>query len=331
MTRLREDPLGQFEAATGNEFVGLREARTRTISGLGSRRETLKSLESDPDVSIVLMGSWGRAEVTRGSDDDFMVLINGPSREVLRPDPEDVATLLDVPPGDRGIFGSPVSCEDLAENIGLDDDSNSNLTRRILLLTESTYGSNPKAHSASIDRVLARYLDQSVKSHKPPRFLLNDVVRYWRTMCVDFAGNEKSRPGKWGIRNAKLRTSRKLLFAGALVPILRCGDLEVEEMSSFLRTQFSMPPVDRLAEAFLHYDALDAGEKALGAYDSFIQTIDNVQYREELSGLTRDTVGESKVFTRVAQYGEDLQHGMESLLFEADTELARATRSYGIF
>jgi hypothetical protein len=47
--------------------------------------------------------------------------------------------------------------------------------------------------------------------------LLNDLTRYWRTICVDFEGKHRDTQGndpKWVSRNAKLRTSRKLLFAG---------------------------------------------------------------------------------------------------------------------
>jgi len=45
-----------------------------------------------------------------------------------------------------------------------------------------------------------------------PRFLLNDLVRYWRTMAVDFAAKRREREGAgWGLRNFKLRMSRKLI------------------------------------------------------------------------------------------------------------------------
>jgi hypothetical protein len=56
-------------------------------------------------------------------------------------------------------------------------------------------------------RVLDRYLNDAVKDYRPPRFLLNDLVRYWRTIGVAFEGKHRDTRGndpKWVTRNAKL-------------------------------------------------------------------------------------------------------------------------------
>ena len=53
-----------------------------------------------------------------------------------------------------------------------------NLTRRLLLLLESVAVLNEPVHRNCRQRVLAGYLDESVKDYRPPRFLLNDIVRY---------------------------------------------------------------------------------------------------------------------------------------------------------
>jgi UTP:GlnB (protein PII) uridylyltransferase len=42
-------------------------------------------VDVDPGATVVLMGSWGRREVTSESDDDFMVLFEGPSRDAAHP------------------------------------------------------------------------------------------------------------------------------------------------------------------------------------------------------------------------------------------------------
>jgi hypothetical protein len=323
-------PLEQLTAASGREFPNLLNARELTRRGLSERRARLAELPHDEDVSIVLMGSWGRSEITSGSDDDFMVLVRGDTREDMRPSEVEVETVLNQTPGVQGIFGELVSGHWMIEKIGLEEDQNSNLTRRMLFLLESVYVTGESNYNAIRDELLDRYLDQSVKDFRPPRFLLNDVIRYWRTMCVDFAGKEHEGPEKWGIRNAKLRTARKMLFAGGLLPVFECATLEIEKMSEFLRDQLRMPPVDRIAAAFLNHDATEPGGRALGAYDEFIGLLNDQDFRSQLSTVTRKNSKDSAAFQEVARLGKELEQGLLALLFETSS-LPKLVREYAIF
>ena len=65
-------------------------------------------------------------------------------------------------------------------------------------------------HGDARRALIAGYLEANVKDHRPPRFLLNDLVRYWRTIAVDFESKMRARKGEgWGLRNGTLRLSRK--------------------------------------------------------------------------------------------------------------------------
>jgi hypothetical protein len=322
-------PLEQLAQASGRAFPHLTRARAQTTEGLIACRARLQALEHQADVSVVLMGSWGRAELTSGSDDDFMVLLAGAERAQVRPSVEQIQTVLDRAPGDQGIFGAPVASEQLIEKIGLERDNNSNLSRRMLLLLESVHATGAQVHQAVRAQLVDRYLDHSVKGFRPPRFLLNDVIRYWRTICVDFAGKEREGPHKWGLRNAKLRTSRKVLFAGGLLPVFECAWLEHAQMPAFLREQFDMSPTDRIAQAFLSHHAADPGGRALGAYDDFLGLLDQAAFREELEGVTRESSRRSEAFGEAARLGKELEQGLSALLFE--TSLYPLVREYGIF
>jgi hypothetical protein len=323
-------PLEQLTAAGGREFPNLLKARELTGKGLCDRRAKLAGLQRDDDVAIVLMGSWGRSEVTSGSDDDFMLLLRGDMRDDIHPSKAEVEEVLDQAPGDQGIFGKPVSGNWMAEKIGLEEDLNSNLSRRMLLLLESVYAAGEPTYNAVRDQLLERYLDRSVKNFRPPRFLLNDVIRYWRTICVDFAGKEHAGPEKWGLRNAKLRTARKMLFTGGLLPVFECATLASGEMPEFLRGQLAMPPTDRIAAAFLKHDAADPGGRALGAYDDFLGLLDDVDCRAELNKVTRDKSNDSAAFGEAARLGKELEHGLSALLFETKS-LSKLVREYAIF
>jgi len=322
--------LEQLAAASGRDFPNLLRARDATREGLEARRAALGQLPHQDDVAVVLMGSWGRAEVTAGSDDDFMVLVRGTDRDDVHPSIAEVETILDQGHGDQGMFGEPVASDELIGRIGLDGDTNTNLSLRMLFLLESVYATREDLHEAVTAELVDRYLDESVKDLRVPRFLLNDVVRYWRTMCVDFAGKERQGPEKWGIRNAKLRTARKVLFAGGLLPVLECSHFPRDEMPAFLLGQLRMPPTDRIAQAFLTHDASDAGGRALGAYDDFLGRLDDKDFREELESVTRDTSKESPAFRDAARSGKDLERGLLALLFETES-LPKLARDYIVF
>lgn len=332
------DPAGALErflAEHGPDAANLQGARAYTAERLAEMRTGLSAHELPVDASVAVFGSGARHELTEGSDDDWAVLVNGPTGERL-----DVAAVVALAeqhlgadtrkPGAQDIFGGSISCDALAERIGLDEDTNSNLTRRALLLLESIEVAG-SAHSACRRRVLDRYLNYGVKDFRPPRFLLNDIVRYWRTVGVDFEGKHRESGDddpKWVARNAKLRTSRKVLFAGGLIPILQCHLCAKPEMLAYLDAQLSTPPTDRLAAAFDHYEAIDEGVRCFAAYDRWIEIMRSADAREELADLRLDTRDASPLFAEIRAIGETLEQCLIALLF--DTRLSQVARKYAV-
>src|SRR3954469_22205227 len=132
--------VAALAARTGEAFEPIAAARARTAAGLAERRERLKDVPMDDDATVVLLGSWGRHEVTSASDDDAIVLFTAdrdPPDAPKRPTAAEVAAALEgPPPGREGLFGDTVHLRDLTGKIGLDDDTNTNLTRRMLFLLE---------------------------------------------------------------------------------------------------------------------------------------------------------------------------------------------------
>jgi hypothetical protein len=285
------------------------------------------------DAAVVLLGSWGRRELTAGSDDDWLLLVDGPPREGLGVAVDAVREVLGgerAGPGPQGSFGTVAFGRDLVQHIGLEDDDNRNLTRRMLLMLESVPVVGDEVHRAVWGQVLDRYMSDSRTDRRgPPRLFLNDVMRYWRTIAVDFAGKHRETDEKWGLRNAKLRTSRKMLFAGGLVPILRCHALRHADAAEFLATQLALPATDRVADAFLDAGQPDAGARCLGAYDRWTGMLGDPDVRGELSALDRETAMASLTFREVRRLAAELQNGLLALLFE--TPLAPAVREYAIF
>jgi hypothetical protein len=326
--------LRQLAEVANADFPELFAARERTASELEDRRQKLSSLACDQDVAVGLMGSWGRSELTSESDDDFMLLIDGPLRNEFEPSMEQVRAVLGREgraPGPEDIFGQPVSAVDLREKIGLDRDNNANLTRRMLLLLESVPACNSNVWDAVRQSCLDGNMSTEVKPYRPPRFLLNDIVRYWRTVAVDFEAKHRSREGEgWGLRNAKLRLSRKLLFSSGLLPVLECHSRTTEEIPGFLAERFALLPTDRVAEAFLAYDAVEPGVRTFRAYDEFLKLLNDSQFRAALKTLALEDADTSPEFQRVRHIGREFQAGLLSLLFDTD-ELYPLVREFAIY
>lgn len=322
--------LAGLAARSGEPLAHLMAARRRSLEERDAAAARLAALERQEDVSVVVMGSWGRLELTSGSDHDFVVLVGGSPRIAVSPTPAQVGEVLHKTPSRSGAFDDIAYVDHLVTRIGRRADDNDNLTRRMLLVLESMAIAGSDAHAAARRTVIETYVDTRVSDYRPPRFLLNDLMRYWRTICVDFEGKQRDAGDKWALRAAKLRTSRKLLYASGLLPVLECHDLTAAEMRAWLGETFAAPPVDRIADAFLRHEAFDAGVRTIAAYDAFLGRLDDDAFRDELRGLTRGEEDRSAAWVEARRLGRQIEEGLLALLFDRDA-LARLVRQYGLF
>ncbi len=290
-----------------------------------------------PESEVVVFGSLGRDEWTSSSDVDWTLLVDGRAdlghSELIRQISDCLTAEKFVEPGGTGIFGRMAFSHDILHHIGGEHDTNRNITQRILLLLEGKPvgdGSSDGPYSRVIDMVLKRYLKSGTAQHpKVPRFLLNDIVRYWRTMCVDFAWKEWEQGGeKWGERNAKLRISRKLIFAAGLLVCLqldKCSNPIHEE----LKTSFRRTPLEIMADFLLCLSDRreELAAKLFGTYDEFLGIMSDSAKRGELKALD---VQATRTWRDIKELGDDFQNGLENLFFETE-ELRGLTRTYGVF
>lgn len=108
------------------------------------------------------------------------------------------------------------------------------------------------------------------------------------------------------------------------------GRSEMTQMRAFLDERLRMPPADRVAEAFLTYDAADAGGRTLAAYDRFVGMLDDQVCRDELEALTRTDAPSSAVFLEAKRLGKEIESGLLALLFECEP-FPKIVRDYAIF
>src|SRR6266478_7606811 len=310
-------------------------ARTRTeLDELLSKE--IPAYASD-DTSLVVFGSLARGEWTAGSDLDWTYLIDGQANsDHLRISQEIRKAFLKAKlqaPGQTGIFGNMAFSHDIGHQIGGQNDTNRNTTQRILLLLESQpIGTRTEAHERVLRAVINRYLEedthpltQDSKAYRVPRFLLNDIVRFWRTMAVDFASKQRDRAGEgWGLRNAKLRMSRKLIFASGLLvcfnanldPTLQSeistGKNDVKlKLASHIRNQLRATPLEIVSRSVEDYGVSAAVAKGLfSSYADFLNLLNDKSSRESLKNLRSEDSGTDAVFQKVRQFGSSFEQAL---------------------
>ena len=356
------NPIEALEAQTSSDWSHLRRARHAAIREHAELVEALQQF-STGDSSIVVVGSLARKEFTPGSDVDWTILLDGmshPQDEQLVPAVRSVLDALGKKqPGPEGVFGKLASSHDLIHRIGGEDDTNANTTRRILLLLESEPIGRPDAHDRVLNNILFRYLDEDrglwfgSNESKVPRFLFNDVARYWRTMTVDFAYKQRTRPGGgFLLRNTKLRMSRKLLFLAGMVACFECHlsvppnerrdfyrSKPLEETIALLRIRLRQTPLEIVASALQRMSGADDSiGKLFTAYDSFVGMLADETLlesgqtkRKYLDTLPADSIDGDPVAKEARQISHSFRDAISEIFLNRDTELGRLTLEYGVF
>ncbi len=348
-------PLTELQARLGMALPHVDAARESSHEHFRGLRAVLDPLLSyRKDATCVVFGSLARREFTSGSDIDWTLLVDGDAEA----DHLGLANRLEGrlqeaklrPPTRGGAFGQLTFSHDLVHRIGGDDDTNRNTTQRLLLLLESAPVGNPEAYERVVRQVLTRYVEEDLVGARDtpygvPRFLLNDVVRYWRTMTVDFAHKRRARNAEgWALRTAKLRMSRKLMYTSGLLRCFSCGLLlparatpspfaSTRDVVDHLLGLVKTTPLDVVAGVMLAYlDELSGpAARLLAAYDEFLGLLDDAGWRKHLKDLAPGDADGDPAYRAVRELGGRFEDALTEIFFDRDTPVRELTRRYGLF
>ena len=347
---MANSPIDQLQKLTGKEWETIKLAENNSIKEKERIAEILyvngtKIIDSDCD--FVVFGSLARNEFTSGSDLDWTLLIDGVSK------PDHQNTVVDLrnklresgynDPGTTGTFGGMAFSHDMIHHIGGFEDGNKNTTRRLLLLLESfpvSKQNNSVVYKNVIKNILTRYLNKSFTTGdlKFPRFLLNDIVRYWRLICVDFAAKEwEEREHKWVLRNIKLRFSRKLLFVAGMLMCYSFNEngknnLDQDSKLEDVINEFVFKtPLEILAAFLVKHQLKEIAEDLFDSYDYFLSVLNNESKRKHLEGLSPKDINEDKTYQNLRKRGHIYQNSLTKMFFEGETSLRDFTIKYGVF
>jgi predicted nucleotidyltransferase len=306
------------------------------------------------DEDLVVFGSLARNECNSNSDIDWTLLVDGQTKPSHSDIKENIKSKLEEAgfdsPGTTEMFGNFSYSHELTNIIGGSSDTNHNLSKRILLLLESdkiplnlSDDNSGTAYERVIRGIIERYIDNDSsfssvrgKTANVPRFLLNDIVRFWRTVCVDFANKQAEQGGKkWALRNIKLRMSRKLIYTkGILMCFNSYNDPQLSQdiVKENLRKIVSQKPLNFVIE-FLTKQGINEKYllELLDSYDSFLGMLNNEDLRNRFASLNMVNAYKDSEFEKAREISHNFQNSINDIFFAEDTNLKEYILKYIIY
>lgn len=215
-----------------------KELNLKKIADLKQVLSTSGELCKQQDLCIYATGSYGRLEAGETSDIDLFFLAKNGQKPISRIS----KTLIDADiiskcramgfPEFSG-DGEYLEVHDISnihkELGGRKDDYYNYFTARILLLLESRPVYNEELYYSMLQETVDKYYTDFDKHELEfkPIFLVNDVIRFWRTLCLNYEHNRHIKLGNDSlvkedidIKNIKLKFSRKLTCFSFLISVL---------------------------------------------------------------------------------------------------------------
>ena len=279
----------------------LANRRSETAARITKLRDLLKGAEplTEGKACVYATGSFGRCEASLYSDLDLFIVGKGdgkPGRDgkegsllrrldeiCIKADLIEATRKLRLPEfsGD-GRYLTHYSVHEFTKTLGTpEDDVTNTFTARLLLLLESHPLLESAVYREVTEEVVAAYW-RDYEDHKTdfiPAFLANDILRLWRTFCVNYEARTERVPeeekAKGKLKNYKLKHSRLLTCYSALLYLLAVYTSQQTVSPSDAMALIDLTPTGRL-EWLLHRPDLahahSAIRKLLDQYERFLET-----------------------------------------------------------
>lgn len=299
------------------------EARTKTLRERLSEANEIAAGKA----CVYATGSFGRGEASVHSDLDLFIVSkmaahtgNKAKSQLKRLDDIRIKARLIEVTRDLGIqefsgdgkYLVHYPVRDLIDTLGKpEDDAMNTFTARLLLLLESRPLVQEVVYKDVIREVIAPYW-KDFDDHKEdfvPAFLTNDILRLWRTFCVNYEANTSAEPtaenAKRKSKNYKLKHSRLLTCYSALLYLLAVYGLKRTVTPDDVLQMTQLTPTERLEwlqkeRAF--EESREGVSLLLDHYEQFLLTT-NVN-EAELTDLFLNKEKSREFMAKANQFGE---------------------------
>lgn len=288
--------MTQTDLLHQNQGFVQRQAASR--SKLAEIRKEIERFEHlcNPNLVVFAAGSLGRHEYGAKSDLDLFLIHDCDGKESHLTALEEYRILgeairlndeMGFPEfSNDARFLKIYSVSDLVDKTGNPlDDSENYFTARMLLLLESEWLSNQKLCCEIKNRVIDHYLRDSFgKADFRPLFLLNDLLRFWRTLCLNYEHRRNDLGKPWRKKNINLKFGRMVTVFATVLAIVTRNVQKAEDFSDMLECV----PLQRLCNALSELNDSDLDQRfsrVVADYEQFLKWKESDQPEAELIGL----------------------------------------------
>lgn len=314
----------------GETLKARRQETTRRTEELSKHLREAEGL-CNGKACVYMTGSFARGEAHISSDLDLFIVGQGTKerRELKRLDEIRIkADLIEatqkfnIPEfsGD-GRYLEHYTVNELTNTLGKPEDDVANtFTARLLLLLESRPLLESDVYGKVIGDVIGAYWQDYVdhKNDFTPAFLANDILRLWRTFCVNYEARTSRQPetekAKRKIKNYKLKYSRLLTCYSALLYLLAVHTSKGTVSPEDAATMIQMTPTQRLEWLMKQSDLRQAHEKvesALNHYEKFLENTAKPEAALIDQFLNRET--SRSYFQNAAEFGNEIFDLIETI------------------
>jgi len=312
LVRRREFSLGKLDTLKASSEISKDIiAGKACVYATGSFGRSEASDESDLDLFIV-----GRSELDETSTPSKLLRLLKRLDEVcLKADLIRATQKLGLPEFDGdGEYLKHHSINELTDTLGQPtDDSSNTFTARMLLLLESSPIFEEEVYSDAVDKVIEKYWRDWAdhKSDFSPSFLLNDILRLWRTFCVNYEARTRTSPEpqkiKRRIKNYKLKQSRMLTCYSAVLGLLATARKRDSVSPEDVKRLVLLTPTQRLE--WIAGEALspECTEQANLLLEKYVRFLDRTNVgSEELKDQFSDSDARAKLMKEAEDFSKTM-------------------------
>jgi hypothetical protein len=279
----------------------------------------LADLGGNTNLCIYATGSYGRREANEFSDLDLFFIHTGTaetplhktSKALLDADLIRLGRKLGFPEfSGYGEYLEIHYLEEVRRTLGSrEDDWRNYFTGRLLLLLESV----PVHNDALYEKMLSEIIDMYYRDYHDhvdafrPLFLVNDIIRFWKTLCLNYEHgrgrptDDDAKRNANHLKNLKLKFSRLLTCYSTLIALTAQERVSPEAVLALVHE----PPLRRLEDAAAK---IGEGEKLLqpiqGEYAWFLQAM--ARPKSELLEWISEKSTRDEAFTHARAFGRGI-------------------------